>query len=104
MNILSEQRLEPLEDQAGDLFVNRQEVIDLFLQDWIARINVVPNNSWALIGRRRTGKTSVLVKLYNHLFYAQDRVIPVYITFAHFLDLGRPLTMLEVGEHYISSY
>ncbi|MCE7980900.1 MAG: hypothetical protein DYG89_06880 [Caldilinea sp. CFX5] len=104
MNLPSEPRLEPLEDQVGDLFVNRQEELALFLNDWIARINVVPNNSWALIGRRRTGKTSVLVKLYNYLFYQQERVIPVYISFARFLDLNRPLTMQEVGDHYMASY
>jgi len=34
-----------------------------------------------LIGHRRMGKTEVLKKLYNELFWEQDEVVPIYITF-----------------------
>lgn len=98
-----ENRLEPLEDLVGELFVNRQAEFDLFTR-WVDRIPRMTNNSYALIGRRRTGKTAILVKLFNRLFYAQDRVMPVYISFARYLHFTRPLTMQEVGEHYLSSY
>lgn len=96
-------RLEPLEDPVGDLFVNRQEEFDLFAR-WVGDIPWRPNNSYALIGRRRTGKTAILIKLFNQLFYEQTRVMPVYISFAEYRRLDRPLTFQEVGDHFMASY
>ncbi|MEM7533003.1 MAG: hypothetical protein AAF639_12560, partial [Chloroflexota bacterium] len=46
----------------------------------------------------------LLVRLYNHLFYEQERVMPVYITFATFLEQKGPPTTIEIGEHYLSCY
>ncbi len=34
-----------------------------------------------LIGHRRMGKTEVLKKLYNELFWEQNEIVPIYITF-----------------------
>lgn len=96
-------RLDPLEDPVGDLFVNRQREFAL-LDEWVNNIPWRPNNSVALIGRRRTGKTAILIKFFNRLFYEQDKVLPVYISFAEQLWRAEPPTMQEVSDHYMLSY
>ncbi|MBV7330633.1 hypothetical protein KFU94_20790 [Chloroflexi bacterium TSY] len=55
---MMEERLEPIEDLVGDLFVNREFELDLFWK-WATKIPARPNRSRALIGRRRTGKTAI---------------------------------------------
>ncbi|MEM7533957.1 MAG: ATP-binding protein [Chloroflexota bacterium] len=90
-------------DPVGNLFVNREQEFEMYAE-WIRHIPDMPSNSYALVGRRRTGKTAVLVRLYNHLFFKQERVMPVYISFAEYLNPKKPLTMIDVAEHFLSSY
>ncbi|MCP4349599.1 MAG: hypothetical protein GY795_29310 [Desulfobacterales bacterium] len=94
---------EPLEDIVGDLFVNRHEELELYW-DWAASIPNRILNSNALIGRRRTGKTAILIKLFNRLFTEQDRVMPVFITFAHYLHRKRPIDAYEFIREYFTGY
>lgn len=103
MNTMTQTDLLPLEDLVGDLFVDRHDELRLFW-NWATSIPHRHRNSYALIGRRRTGKTAILVKLFNRLFYEQDTVLPVFITFAQYFDRKKPLSMLEVGDIYLSSY
>ncbi|MEM7538709.1 MAG: hypothetical protein AAF639_41490, partial [Chloroflexota bacterium] len=51
-------------DSLGDLFVNRKKEFEMYLDEWVGFIPDMPNNSHALVGRRRTGKTALLVRLY----------------------------------------
>ncbi|MBV7329745.1 hypothetical protein KFU94_16160 [Chloroflexi bacterium TSY] len=96
-------QLDPLEDLVGELFVDRHEEVKMY---WEWGTNVPPpvGNSRALIGRRRTGKTSILVRVFNRLFHEQEKILPVYVSFAQYLHLNRPLTMQEVGDHYLAGY
>ena len=96
-------QLDPLEDLAGDLFVDRLEELALFWQ-WGAHVPHPIRNSWALIGRRRTGKTALLIKLFNRLFWEQEQVLPVFISFAQFLDRKHPITSYEFAERYFTGY
>jgi hypothetical protein len=98
-----ENRLEPLEDLVGDLFVDRQRELDL-LWDWATSIPHRIGNSFALIGRRRTGKTAILVKLFNRLFYEQEDVLPVFISFARHLHLKKPITSYDFAREYLTGY
>ncbi len=62
---------------SDEIFTDRQE----FLDRWFQRILGTPRlamMSHALIGRRRMGKTEVLLRLFNRLFWEQDEVTPVY--------------------------
>jgi len=59
--------IEPIEDLVGDLFVDRNEELRL-CREWVENIPLRHLNSWALVGRRRTGKTAILVRLFNRLF------------------------------------
>ncbi|MEM7538126.1 MAG: ATP-binding protein [Chloroflexota bacterium] len=92
-----------LEDQVGDIFVNHEGDLAYFWR-WISTIPDTPLNSQALIGRRRTGKTAILGKLFNTLFREQKKVLPIYVSFADFLDADRVLTMEEFADMYLSAY
>lgn len=100
-----QQYLSPLEDQLGELFVDRDKEFATFWQ-WAMRVPLaVPNNSHALIGRRRTGKTSILVKLYNRLFHEQDQVVPIFISFAKYLKRPEPqISWGEFAKVYLTDY
>lgn len=93
----------PLEETAGEWFVNRQKELDLFWK-WATGIPHPGRRSFALIGLRRTGKTAILHKTFNRLFNEQDRVLPVYITFAQYLNLPDPITAYQFAEEYFAGY
>ncbi len=93
----------PLEDFVGDRFVNRHEELRL-CRRWIDKIPRDHLNSWALVGRRRTGKTTILVKFFNQLFEEQDRVVPIYITFARYVRRTEPITYYDFAKEYFGSY
>ncbi|MCP4106308.1 MAG: ATP-binding protein [Desulfobacteraceae bacterium] len=99
---MSEQ-IEPIEDLVGDLFVDRNEELRL-CREWVEKIPRDSLNSWALAGRRRTGKTAILVKFFNKLFYEQDRVVPVFISFAPYLDRQVAISHHEFAEEYFTGY
>ncbi|MEM7535594.1 MAG: ATP-binding protein, partial [Chloroflexota bacterium] len=92
-----------LEDQVGEFFVNREGDLSYFWR-WASTIPDFPLNSQALIGRRRTGKTAILSKLFNMLFREQKKVMPVYVTFAAYLDGARTLTTNDFADMYLSKY
>jgi len=92
----------PLHEPAAEYFVNRQPILDLYWQ-WA---NNIPHNlghqSHALTGLRRSGKTAILHKLFNRLYHEQDKVIPVYISFAEYLTKDQPIDVYEFVREYFS--
>ncbi len=97
------ENIEPLEDFIGDLFVNRDEEFRL-CRKWADNIPKRHANSWALVGRRRTGKTAILVKFFNKLFHEQDRIVPVFITFAYYVNRREPITYYDFSREYFGGY
>jgi hypothetical protein len=85
------------------LFVDRHTELDM-LWEWATSIPHRLGNSYALIGRRRTGKTAILVKLFNRLFHEQERVLPVFVSFARYLDREEPITYYDFAREYLSGY
>ena len=100
---MMDNRLDPLEDVVGDLFVDRHYELDMFWK-WATSIPRRMGNSYVLVGRRRTGKTAILVKLFNRLFYEQEAVLPVYISFARYLNRQRPIDSYEFVREYLAGY
>ena len=96
-------RIDPIEDLVADLFVDRAEEFRL-CREWIENIPRMPVNSWALVGRRRTGKTAILVKLFNQLFWEQERVTPIFITFAHYLERREAISFYDFARKYFERY
>lgn len=96
-------QLGPLEETAGEWFVNRTAELELFWK-WATGIPHPGRRSYALIGLRRTGKTAILHKTFNRLFTEQTRVLPVYISFAQYLNLPDPITAYQFAEEYFAGY
>lgn len=98
-------RIDPLEDLVGDLFVDRDAELNRFWQ-WAMRMpSPLPHDSHALIGRRRTGKTALMVKLFNRLYHEQTRVLPVFVSFAEYLKRPEPqIAWREFAAEYFIGY
>ena len=74
---------------------------------WISfgrgRLASIAQNSFALVGLRRTGKTAILRQVFNRLFYEQKAVMPVYISFAAYLR-SQPITINDFFEEHFTAY
>ncbi|MBV7335142.1 ATP-binding protein [Chloroflexi bacterium TSY] len=93
----------PLEEPAGEWFVNRKRDLDL-LWKWASGIPHPGRNSYALVGLRRTGKTAILHKIFNRLYNEQDRILPVYISFVQYLNRPEPIEAYEFAQEYFAGY
>jgi hypothetical protein len=69
----------PLEEKIGDpdLLVGREQEFKQFHQ-WIAKMPGKLSKSWAILGRRKSGKTAFVQRLFNELWSANGQVIPFY--------------------------
>ena len=63
-----EERIALLNRENATRFVDRHDEL-AWLKKWGTQIPKSSSDSVALVGRRRTGKTSILAKLYEYLFY-----------------------------------
>ncbi len=104
------ERLNPLEDPTGGLFVNRDYELGLFWK-WATSIPKFAQNSYALVGRSDPkGKTAILHDVFNRLFYDQNtsreqkQVMPVYISFSDLLHRSEPITVYEFAEEFFVGY
>lgn len=98
-------RIDPLEDLVGDLFVDRDAELNRFWRWAMSMPSPLPHDSHALIGRRRTGKTALMVKLFNRLYHEQTRVLPVFVSFAEYLKRPEPqISWSEFAEEYLTGY
>ncbi|MEM7531100.1 MAG: ATP-binding protein [Chloroflexota bacterium] len=97
-------KLKPLPEPASDWFVNREDELNHFWQ-WTTSIpHAIPRRSYAITGARRIGKTAIINRLFNRLFLAQTRVMPVYITFAPYLGREKPIDAFEFAHDFFSGY
>ncbi|MEZ4733892.1 MAG: ATP-binding protein [Caldilineaceae bacterium] len=98
-------RIDPLEDLVGDLFVDRDAELNRFWRWAMSMPSPLPHDSHALIGRRRTGKTALMVKLFNRLYHEQRRVLPVFVSFAEYLKRPEPqISWSEFAAEYFIGY
>ncbi|MBI4531700.1 MAG: restriction endonuclease [Candidatus Latescibacteria bacterium] len=63
-----------------DLFTDREDLL-VRLKREALDTPLYRTTSMALLGHRRVGKTEVLKRIYNWLFWEQDKVVPIYITY-----------------------
>jgi len=71
----------PLTEKIGspDLLVGRETEFNNF-NKWIANIPKRLSKSWAILGRRKSGKTAFVQRLFNQIWSANGSVIPFYLT------------------------
>ncbi|MBV7335030.1 hypothetical protein KFU94_43705 [Chloroflexi bacterium TSY] len=98
-----DQPLRPLEEIGNQWFVNRQKELDLFWE-WGNSIPLGGRHSIAFAGLRRTGKTAILHRAFNRLFYEQQRVLPIFMTFESYLYRAELITTYEFARDYLSGY
>ncbi|MFQ6056715.1 MAG: hypothetical protein ACE5J3_12120, partial [Methanosarcinales archaeon] len=79
-------------------FTNRVDIINK-LYDWAVGIYESKSRSLALITPRRYGKTAVLQRLYNKLFWEQDLVAPFFIEIE-----DKTYTMGGFAQLYLSTF
>jgi ABC-type branched-subunit amino acid transport system ATPase component len=68
-----------LEERIGEpsLFCGRQQQMDLLMK-WINTIPRKMAKSRVLLGRRKSGKSAIMQRLFNILWNEQGKVIPFY--------------------------
>jgi len=60
-----------------DLFTGRKEELAYFLK-WISDVKERKSMSTAILARRKMGKTAIMERLFNIVFFKNDGVIPFY--------------------------
>ncbi|MDM8519787.1 hypothetical protein QUF64_07050, partial [Anaerolineales bacterium HSG6] len=71
----------PLKEKIGtpDMLVGREAEFKKF-NKWINNMPKELSKSWAILGRRKSGKTAFVQRLFNQLWSANEQVIPFYIS------------------------
>ena len=71
----------PLREKIGnpDLFVGREKELNDF-DYWVSEISNLNSQSRALLGRRKSGKTAFVQRLFNRLWSANGDIIPFYFS------------------------
>jgi len=89
----------PLKEPSGQWFVNRTANLNRL---WKWASSIPAKGSQSITGLRRTGKSSIMAKLYNRLYFEQKKVMPVYITFAEYLHKKEPITAQQFAEEFVA--
>jgi|GEM_PF-1081988 len=89
----------PLHEPSGKWFVNRKWELDTL---WEWALSIPTKGSYSITGLRRTGKSTLMAKLYNRLYFEQERVMPIYITFGRFLPKPAPITSEEFVDAFFA--
>lgn len=89
-----------LEERIGEpsLFCGRQQEMELLL-NWIAKIPKKRAKSRALLGRRKSGKTAIMQRLFNILWQHNGKVIPFY-----FEVLDQDQWLLDFANQYFRTF
>ncbi|HLP46223.1 MAG TPA: hypothetical protein VK469_09765, partial [Candidatus Kapabacteria bacterium] len=60
-----------------ELFTGRNKEMAYFLK-WINDIKSEKSQSTAILARRKMGKTAIMQRLFNIIYYKNDGIIPFY--------------------------
>ncbi|MFQ6063581.1 MAG: ATP-binding protein, partial [Methanosarcinales archaeon] len=78
-----------------DEFVDRERILDILYTNALDAAREASDNTF-IIGRRRVGKSAVLTRLYDKLFFEQDLVVPFYFTYENIASY--------VGTYFANNY
>ncbi|MCP4700591.1 MAG: hypothetical protein GY862_27620, partial [Gammaproteobacteria bacterium] len=90
----------PLNEKIGnpDLLVGREQEFQQF-NHWISKMPKRLSKSRALLGRRKSGKTSFVQRLFNQIWSADGQVIPFYISIP-----DAPVWYLSLAVKYYTTF
>jgi len=101
---LEQSPIKPLAEPATNWFVNRTWELKHFWK-WANGIpNARPLRSYAMTGARRIGKTAIIHRLFNRLFNEQTKVMPIYISFAPYMNRQDPINAFEFARDFFKGY
>ncbi|MEA3338884.1 MAG: hypothetical protein U9R15_02865, partial [Chloroflexota bacterium] len=95
----NQKRQNPIRERVeAEIFTDREEEL-AFLLEWTGYVAGKHEKSIALVSPRRYGKTALLERLYNHIFWERNDVIPFYY------ELGRDeMWLMDFIEDYYLSF
>ena len=71
-------RIDPIQERIGEgMFTDREKEMK-FLMKWVDMVGKKYGRSRALVSHRRYGKTAIMERLYNKLFWERTDIIPFY--------------------------
>jgi len=88
-----------IEERIGDpsLFCGRKREMEMLL-NWTNRIKIKRAKSKALLGRRKSGKTAIMERLFNIIWNQNDGIVPLY-----FEVQDKNINLLDFANDYIKN-
>jgi len=88
-----------IEERIGDpsLFCGRKQEMELLL-NWVNRIRIKRAKSKALLGRRKSGKTAIMERLFNIVWNQNNDIVPLY-----FEIQDKNINLLDFANDYIKN-
>ncbi|MBV7335044.1 hypothetical protein KFU94_43775 [Chloroflexi bacterium TSY] len=91
----------PIQERVGlGIFTDREREMDS-LMEWAEMVAQKYGHSQALVSHRRVGKTAIMERFYNQLFWEREDVMPFYFEIH---DGIRQIWMKELAELYLYSF
>ncbi|MFQ6057103.1 MAG: ATP-binding protein, partial [Methanosarcinales archaeon] len=81
-----------------DEFVDREKILDILYTNALDAAREASDNTF-IIGRRRVGKSAILTRLYDKLFFEQDIVAPFYYNYE-----GKGKRAYTIAESYFTNF
>jgi len=79
------------------LFCGRKQEMELLL-NWVNRIKIERAKSKALLGRRKSGKTAIMERLFNIVWNQNNGIVPLY-----FEIQDKNINLLDFANNYIKN-
>jgi hypothetical protein len=92
-------RENPIKEKVDrSVFTDREDVFAR-LRQWLGWVENHVGTSVGLIGHRRVGKTAILYRLYNDLFWQQGMIIPFYFAMER-----KPIWIKDLAVNYFTTF
>ena len=90
----------PLREKIGnpDLLVGREEEFKRF-HKWVDGMPRLISKSWAILGRRKSGKTAFVQRLFNEIWSENGEVIPFYFSIPE-----SPIYLVDLAVAYYETF
>ena len=100
-NLDKVERIDPIQERVGEGMFTDREAEMASLMVWVEKVAQKYGRSRALVSHRRHGKTAILERLYNRLFWEQTDVMPFYFELG---DDIRQIWLRDLAELYLFTF
>ena len=100
-NFQNEEQPDPIQERVGlGMFTDREAEM-ASLMKWVNLVDQKIGRSRALVSHRRHGKTAIMERLYNRLFWEYDQVMPFYFEISEGVN---KISMKDLAEVYLYAF